>query len=68
MVKKIAKAVVMSLLMACMLGNSVFAAETHVHTWVQTGNPNCNSWTYSREANTGKGTCWVKVYRTPSAF
>lgn len=59
MVKKISKVVVMSLLMVCMLGNSVSVAETHVHTWVQTGNPNCNSWSYSHDANTGKGTCWV---------
>lgn len=59
MVKKISKVVVMSLLVACMLGNSASAAETHVHTWVQTGNSNINSWSYTHTANTDGGYCGV---------
>lgn len=59
MIKKILKVLVMSLLMTCMLGNSVSAAESHVHTWVQTGNSNCNSWSYTHAANTDGGYCLV---------
>lgn len=62
MVKKISKMILMSLLMICMLGNSVVAAENHVHTWVQTGNPNCNSWSYTHESNTGSGSCLVNCW------
>ncbi len=66
MIKRTTKKVVMGLLLACMLSGSMpvhaAAAENHVHTWVISGNPNVNSWSYTHSSNVDGGHCLVNCW------